>query len=179
MAYENITHFIIDVDGTLTDGGIYYDENGNEYKKFNTKDAVAFWAAQAVGIEPIIITGRKSKALERRAKDLNVKYLFQGVNDKTKKIVELMAELNFSKDNLGYIGDDLNDYPAMLAFAGFIACPYDACDEIKEISHYIAKKAGGYGAVREIMIYLIKRQNKWEIALENIKHKYGAVREFN
>lgn len=178
MAYENITYFIIDVDGTLTDGSIYYDEKGNEYKKFNTKDAVAFWAAQAVGIEMIIITGRMSKALERRAKDLKVKYLFQGVRNKTEKIVELMDKLNFSKTNLGYVGDDLNDYPAMIALADFIACPYDACDEIKEIAHYVAKKSGGYGAVREIMTYLIKQQNKWEDALEKIEHKYGMGRAF-
>ena len=169
---ENIKNIIIDVDGTMTDGGIYYDQSGNELKKFNVKDAVGFWIAKALEIRPIIITGRSSCAVMRRMQDLDVKNIYQGVKNKKDLILSLMQELHFSEMELGYIGDDLNDLPAMRC-AAFKACPKDACTEVLEISDYISSANGGEGAVRDIFIYIARQQKKWQEALDYILYKFS------
>lgn len=171
--WDEIKYLIIDVDGTMTDGGIYYDEHGNELKKFNTRDAAAFRAAKAVGVEPIVLTGRSCKAVERRMKDLGVRYFYQGIVNKREKIRQLMKELHFSKEQLGYIGDDLNDLWAMQS-ACFVACPSDACEEVIEASHYVSVHKGGAGAVRDIITYLLKKQKRWDEAAKAIIAYYGA-----
>lgn len=149
----DIKLIILDVDGTLTDGGIYYDENGVETKRFCTQDGAGILNAEKEGIDFAIITGRESGCTTKRAADLRIKYVFQGVDDKKSKLAELMSKLNLSKNETVYIGDDLNDLKAM-ELCGFVACPTNACAEVKSISNYVAKERGGYGAVREILEYL-------------------------
>ena len=167
--YNKIRYMIIDVDGTLTDGGIYYDENGNELKKFNTKDAAGFFTAKASGIFLMVITGRKCKATERRMKELQVDLLAQEVVDKVSFIKEYLIEHNIKKSELAYIGDDLNDYTAM-QLAGFRACPSDSAEEIKQIVDYISPYKGGEGAVRDIICQLLKKRNQWESAYKSCYH---------
>ena len=108
---EKICCLVIDVDGTMTDGGIYYDDKGNEWKKFNTKDAAGFFAAQAAGIQTMVLTGRKCAATERRMRELRVDYLHQNVSDKADFLRTFAAEHGLERDNIAYIGD----VPWMLA----------------------------------------------------------------
>lgn len=158
---------VIDVDGTMTDGGIYYDALGNELKKFNTKDAAGIFAARCAGIKTMVLTGRKSHAVEKRMKELKIDYIYQGVSDKKVFLIDFMNSNNLSKACIGYIGDDLNDLEPM-HLAGFVGCPGDACDEVKRVSNYIADAFGGYGAVRECITYLLKNRGEWETAIAKV-----------
>lgn len=167
--YKNIKYIIVDVDGTLTDGSIYYDENGNELKKFNSKDAAGFFAAKASNIFIMVITGRKCYATEKRMKEMQVDLLEQGIVDKVEYIKNYMLEHNIKRNELAYIGDDLNDYSSM-QLTGFVACPNDAAEEIKKISNYISPFNGGYGAFRDIMCYLLRKRGQWENAYKQCYH---------
>ena len=145
----------IDVDGTLTDGGIYYTENGEEFKKFSVKDGLGINLAHDAGIEILVITGRKSQIVSRRMRELKVDYIVQGVENKAKFLENFLKEKSISPKNVCYIGDDLNDLDAMkLCF--FKCCPADAVDEVKLVVDFISCKNGGYGAVRECIEWLIK-----------------------
>lgn len=155
MTNNNIPNYlVIDVDGTMTDGGIYYDENGNETKKFNTRDAAGFFVARELGITLIVLTGRKSHAVEKRMKELHIHIVKQNVKDKYTFLTKFMNENRLTPNDIGYIGDDLNDLHAM-SLASFVACPLDACDEVKQISSYISCKKGGDGAIRDITKHLV------------------------
>ena len=164
---KKIKYLIIDVDGTLTDAGIYYDENGNELKKFCTKDAAGFFAAHQAGIEIMILTGRECAATTRRMKEMKVEYLIQNCKDKVSYIQKFMKDNNIDRDEIGYLGDDLNDLPGM-SLCGFVGCPADACDEVKEKADYISGIKGGYGAVRDIVSYLLKKRGEWEKAISTV-----------
>lgn len=160
---------VIDVDGTLTDAGIYYDENGNELKKFCTKDAAGFFAVKQVGIETMILTGRECNATTRRMKELKVDHLCQNVKNKVDYLKKFMTDNGLTKDEVGYIGDDLNDLPPM-KLCGYIACPADACEEIRCISDYVSSVNGGHGAVRDIIEHLLRENGQWDKA---VKEVYG------
>lgn len=158
---ELLKYLVIDVDGTMTDGGVYYDENGNEFKKFNTKDAAGFFAAKQVGMRTVVLTGRECAATARRMKELKVDYVFQNVKNKAEFLMRFMKENDIGKVELGYIGDDLNDLPSM-KLAGFAACPLDACTEVKEIADYVSSKIGGGGAVRDCIEHYLREKGMWE-----------------
>lgn len=167
MALENIRYLVIDVDGTMTDAGIYYDEVGNEYKKFCTKDAAGFFAAYEAGIQIIVLTGRECAATERRMKELKVQFLFQNVKNKQKFIQSFMYEKGITKNDMGYIGDDLNDYSSM-DMCSFVGCPKDACLEVKERADYISPLLGGHGAVRDIIEYILRKRGIWEQCVSDV-----------
>lgn len=158
---------VIDVDGTLTDAGIYYDEHGNELKKFCTRDAAGFFAAHAIGIKTMVLTGRECAATGRRMAEMKASYLYQDVTDKQGFLKKFMDENGLSREDVGYIGDDLNDIAAM-KFCGFIGCPADSCQEVKEISHYVSPVCGGYGAVRDVIEYLLNGTGEWDSAVSSI-----------
>lgn len=151
-----IKYFIIDVDGTMTDAGIYYDEHGNELKKFCTKDAAGCFAAHQVGIKLMVLTGRECAATTRRMKEMKFDYVMQNVKDKEVFIKHFMEENFLSREEIGYIGDDLNDLPPM-KLCGFVGCPKDACDEVKTVADYVSDVKGGYGAVRDVISSFLKR----------------------
>lgn len=165
--YTKINYLVIDVDGTMTDAGIYYDEQGNELKKFCTKDAAGFFAAHQVGIHIIVLTGRKCQAVTRRMKEMHVEFIFQGVKDKKSFLQDFMTEQKISRVQLGYIGDDLNDLPGM-SLASFTGCPRDACPEIRSIADYISTFNGGYGAVRDIIYHLLQARGEWDNAIRQV-----------
>lgn len=167
MNLESIKYFVIDVDGTMTDAGIYYDNNGNELKKFCTKDAAGFFAAHQVGIQIMVLTGRECPAVTRRMEEMGVEYICQNVKDKKSFLDNFMKEKGISREEVGYIGDDLNDYPSM-QLAGFVGCPADACEEIKEIADYVSGIKGGYGAVRDIISYVLKQRGQWRQAVSEV-----------
>ncbi len=160
-----IKYLVLDVDGTLTDGGVYYDESGNELKRFNTKDGTGIICARAAGIKVVVLTGRKCFATTRRMEELHVDYIYQDIKDKKQFLAEWMKETGIEKEDLGYIGDDINDIGPM-KLCGFIACPSDAIEEVKEISDYIAKTPGGYGVVREVIKAYFLKNNLWYSIIE-------------
>ena len=156
---------ILDVDGTMTDGGIYYDNEGHEFKKFNAKDGLGIVQTQEAGVDFMMLTGRKSIIVEKRANELKVKYLFQGIRDKAEFLEKFMNENNIPNMAVAYIGDDLNDYDAM-KLAGITACPADAADEIREISNFVLTRNGGCGAVREFTDMILHAR---QINITNLK----------
>lgn len=140
---------VMDVDGTLTDGKIYMSENGEVMKAFNVKDGYAIaHMLPEMGIIPVIITGRKSKIVENRAKELGITELYQGVGDKLAVLKNVAEKYNASPDEIAYIGDDINDLDC-IEYCGVTACPADAVEEVKRIATYVCKKNGRDGAVRE------------------------------
>ena len=159
---------LLDVDGTLTDGGIYRGNNGEELKRFNVKDGYAIVNAQKLGIEFGIITGRKSELVEIRAKELKIKYLYQGISEKIVILEEIMKKDGLSKVEIAYMGDDLNDLLIMKQ-VGSSGTPKDAVDEVIQVADFVSKKNGGSGAVREFIEHILKKDGKWEIFLKNIK----------
>ena len=161
-----ITHLIVDVDGTLTDSGIYYDNNGNEIKKFSSKDGLGLKVAKAAGIKLIVLTGRESIAVIQRMNELNVDILVQNVKNKAEWLVKFMDENNLNKTRIGYIGDDLNDLSAM-RLCGVIGCPADACKEVKSNADYISTIAGGHGAVRDCIEQFLSVDGTWEKIIED------------
>ncbi len=166
----SLKYLILDVDGTLTDGGIYYDEHGNELKKFCTKDAAGFFTARAAEIEVMILTGRECAATTRRLTELGVKELHQNVKDKVSWIKSWMEENEIKKPEVGYIGDDLNDL-APMKLCGYIGCPADACQEVKEIADYVSDVKGGYGAARDVIEHYFRENGVWG---ELVTKAYGA-----
>ena len=162
-----IKYMVIDVDGVLTDAGIYYDDYGNELKKFSTRDAAGFFALREAGIEVIVLTGRECKATLKRMQDLKVDSVFQGVTNKKEWIVGFAEENSLSLEEIGYIGDDLNDLASM-QIAGFAACPADSCQEIIDIADYISMKNGGQGVVRDVAEYLLRNSGNWDKTIKKI-----------
>ncbi len=159
---------LLDVDGTLTDGGIYRGNNGEELKRFNVKDGYAIVNAQKLGIEFGIITGRKSELVEIRSNELKIKYLYQGISEKTVILEEIMQKTGLEKEEIAYMGDDLNDILIMKQ-SGLTGAPRDAADEVIQIVDFVSGKNGGSGAVREFVEYILKKDGKWETFLKNVK----------
>ena len=168
--FSDLKYLVIDVDGTLTDAGVYYDEHGNELKKFCTKDAAGIFAAKAMGVKTVVLTGRECAATTRRMQELKVDYIFQNVREKLNFLLTFMREYDIMKVQLGYIGDDLNDL-APMKLAGFVACPADSCEEIKEIADYVSPVCGGKGAVREIVEHFLRESGDWDGLVKKI---YGS-----
>lgn len=144
-----------DVDGVMTDGSITYDENGIEYKTFNAKDGHGLAELSREGIITAIITGRNCQAVERRAKDLNIKEVHQGVKNKIEVLDELMKKYDISPCEVAYMGDDIPDI-CILEKVELAGCPKDAVQEVKDIVNFEASKNGGYGAVREFCDCIIR-----------------------
>ena len=140
---------VLDVDGTMTDGGVYYDSAGNELKKFAIKDGAGIVLAHAAGMQVMICTGRECEAVHHRAQDLHIDYLFQNVHDKAAFLSRFMAEHSLTKQDVAYCGDDLNDLTAM-ALCGFVACPADAAGPVlgRRISSAAKKAARALCAAR-------------------------------
>ena len=154
--------FGTDVDGVLTDAGMYYDNKGNELKKFNTQDGMSFKLLRENGIKSAIITSEDTNIVKNRSKKLNVDYLYQSVSGKNKLdvIKEICIKENIHLSEVAYIGDDINDLEA-LSVVGLAACPGNATQSIKNIENIIhLKKSGGEGAVREFVEIIIANQNE-------------------
>lgn len=149
-----IKMLVMDVDGTLTDGKIYIGENGEIMKAFNVKDGYGIVSAKKQGIVPVIITGRQSKIVEERAKELGIEELYQGVGDKVEVLKGVADKYGVWLDEVAYIGDDLNDLGCM-EICGLTGCPGDAVDEVAKFSDFVCKSYGGNRAVREFIEYIL------------------------
>ncbi len=156
---DKIRLVVLDIDGTMTNGSIIYANGGIEIKKFNVRDGLAIKALSGIGIESVIITGRQSEVVARRAEELKCE-LFQSVTDKVQCLNKFVKSRDYGFQNILYVGDDIPDYSAM-KLCGYKACPSDAVNEIKDISNYISTFRGGYGAVRDVIEHFLKQNGTW------------------
>jgi len=156
---SQIRLFATDVDGVLTDAGMYYAESGDEWKKFNTHDGMGIKLLQRAGIITAIVTQERTKLVARRAEKLTIPELHQGVMDKLTVIREMAARHGFSLKQVAYIGDDVNDLEALKA-VGFSASPADGLPDILAAVDYVCRKKGGEGAVREIIEMILDAQQR-------------------
>jgi len=149
VSLRRVRMLAMDVDGVLTDAGMYYTESGDELKKFDTRDGMGIKMAQAAGLVTAFITREKTALVERRGRKLAVPEVHQGVDDKLAVLTRLARKYGLTLDQVAYIGDDVNDLDALRA-VGFSAAPADAVSTVLRAVHYVCAKRGGEGAVREL-----------------------------
>jgi 3-deoxy-D-manno-octulosonate 8-phosphate phosphatase (KDO 8-P phosphatase) len=163
----NICMLVLDVDGVLTDGKLYFDHLGNELKAFNTRDGMGMKALQKCGIEVAVITGRKSEAVTQRMAQLDIQHVYQGREDKLNAFLHLLEITGLDAQQVCFVGDDWIDLPILLR-AGLAISVADAEDRVKEKAHWITKRNGGDGAVREICNLILAAQGKDQTILDEI-----------
>jgi 3-deoxy-D-manno-octulosonate 8-phosphate phosphatase (KDO 8-P phosphatase) len=156
---------VIDVDGTMTDGKIYYSNEGDEIKAFNIKDGLMIKSWNELGKKSAIITGRISKIVDRRAKELEITFVKQGIRNKAAALKEIIKELGIDYSNVAIIGDDMNDFSMMKLVKKSFA-PVDANPFIYDFVEYPLTKRGGEGAVAEMIEVLLKEENLFEKFLD-------------
>jgi len=149
---------VLDVDGTLTDGTIYYSNEGEEIKGFNIKDGLMIKSWNMLGKKSAIITGRTSNIVDKRAKELDITFIRQGIKDKKVELDKILKENKISYNNVAFIGDDMNDY-TLLKRVKESYCPYDANSIIQDIVKYRLHRKGGEGCVAEMIELIIKKEN--------------------
>tara|TARA_Y100001958_G_C21133465_1_gene474146 strand:+ start:325 stop:840 length:516 start_codon:yes stop_codon:yes gene_type:complete len=155
---KKIKIFFTDIDGVWTDGSMYYSEDGNESKRFNTYDSAGVLLLQTLDIPLVIVSGEKSKMVENRAKKLGIDKVFLGVKNKLSIAEKILLDYNYELSESAYIGDDLNDLP-LLKRVGLSACPYSATELIKNNVDWVLTKAGGMGAFREFVEKYLSEKN--------------------
>ena len=160
-AAKKIKLVIFDVDGVLTDGGIYIGAQGELYKPFYCRDGLGISLAHKYGLQTAIITGRKSEQVTFRAKELGISHVFQGNSDKRSAYDELKELTGLKDAQIAYIGDDLIDLPIMLQ-VGLPMAVADAVAEVRSRALVVSGFAGGRGAVRELLEFIFKAQGRWE-----------------
>lgn len=165
---KKIKMIIMDVDGTLSDGRFYMFPNGDTVKSFNVKDGTGIVFAKLAGIKTAFISGKSSKAVKLRAEELMVDDYYEGIYNKTIPLKEVMEKYDLKSEEIAYIGDDLGDAEVM-GMVGFSAAVGDAHPLIKRVSHYIAKRYGGRGAVREVIDFILNAQEKWQVIYKELQ----------
>lgn len=165
---KHIKILILDVDGVLTDGSLYYDNEGEEYKAFNSKDGHGIRMLEDAGIRVALLTGRTSQALLHRAKNLKLspELIFQGHRDKRPAFEELLEKTRVSRQRIAYVGDDIVDLPVMNR-VGFAVAVADAHDFVIKHADYVTRMPGGRGAVREVAELILESQGKLQIMLDS------------
>lgn len=148
---------ISDIDGVLTDGGMYYSKNGEEFKKFNTKDGMGVEILKKNGINTIFLTKENSKISEKRAKKLHCE-IYLGIDNKLEKLKEICKIFKIKFQNVAYIGDDINDL-SVLKSVGFSASPHDGIGEVLKVVDHVCKKNGGEGAFREFVDIIVDNKS--------------------
>lgn len=161
LELQQIRLLAMDVDGVLTDGSLNIGAEGELFKAFNAKDGMGISLAMRNGLEIALITGRRSEIIHRRAEELGITLLYEGVKDKALQLKQIVAERGISLDEIAYMGDDLNDLPAMVQ-AGISFAPADAAKDVLKAVNAVASCNGGRGAVREIIELILEAQGKWE-----------------
>ncbi len=157
---SKIKLLILDVDGVMTDGRIIMDDEGHELKSFNVRDGHGIKILQRYGVWVAILTGRQSKVVEYRAKDLEIKDVYQGALNKKEVFEKILKKHKLSAEEVAYLGDDIVDIP-VLKRVGFSAAVADAMDVVKESVDYVTRNRGGRGAVRELCEMILQAQGKW------------------
>ena len=162
---KKIKMLILDVDGVLTDGRIIWTSSAEEMKLFNVQDGVGIILAKRAGLKIAIISARKSKVTEIRAKELKITEVYQSIESKLVAYKRLIDKYELAEEEVAYIGDDLHDIP-VLRRVGFAVATANAQEEAKQVSHYVTEKNGGEGAVREVINMILKAKGLWDKAVE-------------
>ncbi len=155
-----ITTFIFDVDGVMTDGNVTISTRGELVRNMNTKDGYALKVAVNAGFNVCIISGGTNEGVRRRLKGLGINDIYLGAHNKMEQFEEYIDIYNIKSENILYMGDDIPDYPVMKK-VGLASCPKDAVPEIQDISIYVSQKKGGKGCVRDVIEQVLKVQGKW------------------
>ena len=155
---------VLDVDGVLTDGRIIMDHEGREIKAFDVRDGHGIKLLREAGVEVAMLTGRSSPVVQKRANDLGIPWVRQGVNDKVAAYQEIAREVGVGDDETCFVGDDLVDIP-LLKRVGIPIVVADGAHEAKRFARYVTQSLGGRGAVREVCNLLLQAQGKWEAVL--------------
>ena len=162
---QRIRLVAMDVDGVLTEGRLMYTGDQKEICCFNIKDGMGLTMARHAGLKIVIISGRESEVVARRAQDLQFSAVYQGVINKLEPFIQLQSKYNLTKEQMCYIGDDVNDLP-IFQEAGLAVAVADAVEEVKLLAHYVTKLPGGGGAVREIIDKILHVQGLYQEALK-------------
>ena len=160
---------VFDVDGVLTDGGLYYGPEGEAYKRFNVKDGHGLVMARLTGLPAAVLTARTSKIVEVRGRELKLAAVSQGQKYKAPGLQALCQSLGLTPADCAYMGDDTNDLPPM-ELAGLCACPADAAPEVRAAADFVSKHPGGHGAAREFVERVLKAQGRWQQALDAMRN---------
>lgn len=152
---------VFDVDGVMTDGTIYLTDSGEQLKGFNSRDGLGMRLLQDSGVRVALLTGRRSRCVEWRARELGIAHVAQGVSDKSKGMLALLTELGVSGEEASFMGDDVMDLPAM-RHCGFRATVPEAPELVRQHADYITRAGGGRGAVREFCEYIMRSQGTFE-----------------
>ena len=163
---QKIKLLALDVDGVLTDGSIYISPAGEVFKGFNAKDGMGISCALRSGLQIAVITGRQSPIVERRCEELGITLLQQGVKDKRLALQQMAQKLGLVREEIAYMGDDLNDIPAFKA-SGLNLVPADAAIEVVAVADIITKASGGRGAVREAITMILAAQDNWNVIVNS------------
>jgi 3-deoxy-D-manno-octulosonate 8-phosphate phosphatase (KDO 8-P phosphatase) len=164
---RRVKMLLLDVDGVMTDGGIILGPGEIEMKRFNTLDGMGITLARAAGLKVGILTGRSSEAVSKRAKELKIDEVQEGSNYKEKGYQEILKKYGLRDEEMAYVGDDVFDIP-ILKRAGFAVCVASGAEDAKKVSHYVTRRKGGDGAVREVVEMLLEKTGKKEAALTTI-----------
>jgi 3-deoxy-D-manno-octulosonate 8-phosphate phosphatase (KDO 8-P phosphatase) len=165
---KKIRMLLLDVDGVLAESRFILDGSGGEFKAFCSLDGVGLKLFASMGYTVGLISGRKSPATERRAAELGISEVFLGVDDKLAVFEELLGKYSLSADEVAYMGDDLPDLPLMTR-AGLPAAVPDAVGPVKDAAVFISTRPGGLGAVRELVEFILKAQDRWDEAVSRFK----------
>jgi len=157
---------ILDVDGVLTDGRLFFDDNGKEYKTFHARDGHGIKLLRQTGVEVAVISGRRSNSVALRMKSLGVEYVYQGHENKIAAFNEIIQSLAISPEQAAHVGDDLLDLPVMTR-VGLSIAVNDANDAVKEYADWCTATSGGLGAVREVCDFIMQAQGTFEGVLES------------
>lgn len=160
---------LTDVDGVLTDGGVFYGSDGEMMKRFNIRDGMGVERLRAIGVEVGIITGEQSESVIRRAEKLRIELVHLYAKDKKATLDEILAKHEYEAEEIAYIGDDVNDIEIM-KLVGFPACPADAFHETRDAAKYVCRRPGGHGAFRELCEIIIEAKKD---AAEKIEKAFG------
>lgn len=163
--FGKIKLIVTDCDGVLTDGVIIYDDHRTESKNFSAHDGLGVKILSFTSIKIAVVTGRKSSVLVQRCKDLNIQYLYQNIHYKKNAVEDILSRLELSWENVAYIGDDWNDWPAM-EHAQIKVCPANAVEEIRKRADFVTEKKGGDGAVRELIDKILYEQGIYEETIQ-------------
>jgi 3-deoxy-D-manno-octulosonate 8-phosphate phosphatase (KDO 8-P phosphatase) len=157
---------ILDVDGVLTDGKLFFDDNGKEYKSFHARDGHGIKLLQKTGVEVAVISGRKSLSVGLRMKHLGISYIYQGYEDKRAAFAEILAKMNITAAQAAHVGDDVLDLPIMTQ-VGLAIAVQDAHFAVKERAHWCTPSGGGQGAVREVCDFIMQAQGSFDSILNS------------
>lgn len=157
---------LLDVDGVLTDGAVLLHGDGSESKRFHIRDGTAVVLARRAGLRVGLISARPSDATMQRAAQLDIDIVHQAAASKVSAYEAVLRDLDVTDQAVAYMGDDLIDLP-LIRRAGFAAAPADASDEVRAAAHWISSRAGGGGAVRELVEFLLKAQERWATVVED------------